>query len=46
MVSEYLGCVKQKSVFEHVQNAQIQIILDKSKVSSRAHLFKTNDVVS
>ena len=28
------GCVKQKSVFEHVQNMQIQIILHMHRVSS------------
>ena len=41
-----MGLVKQKSAFEHVQNAKIQIILSMCKVSSRAHLFKANDIVS
>ena len=38
----YLGRVKQKSAFEHVQNVQIQInlCLHKVQVSSRAQLFK------
>ena len=28
----YLGCIKQKSAFEHTQNAQIEIILRMCKV--------------
>ena len=38
--------VKQKRAFEHAQKAQIQIFLRMCKFSSRAQLFKTNDVVS
>ena len=41
-----MGHVKRKSAFQHAQNAQIQIILHMHKVSSRARLFKANDVVS
>ena len=41
-----LGHAKQNYVFEHAQNAQIQIIPHMHKVSSRAQLFQTNDVVS
>ena len=37
--------MKPKDAFEHVYFAQIQI-LDMCKVSSRAQLFKANDVVS
>ena len=29
-----MGCIKQKSAFQNVQNVQIQIILRKHKVSS------------
>ena len=44
----FMGCVKHNSVFEHVQNAhiqimtQIQIMLCMPKVSSRAQLFKAS----
>ena len=30
----YMGCIKQKSAFEHVQNVQIQIILHMHRVLS------------
>ena len=42
--SSNMGHIKQKGAF--AQNAQNQIILLMYKVSSRAQLFKTNDVVS
>ena len=38
-----MGHVKRKSAFKH---EQIQIILCMHKVSSRAQLFKANDIVS
>ena len=41
-----MGRVKRKSAFEHAQNVQIHIILCMGKISSRAQLFKTNDVIS
>ena len=44
--SSNMGRIKQKGAFEDAQNAQNQIILLMYKVSSRAQLFKTNDVVS
>ena len=40
-----MGHVKQKSAFEHVQNAQVQIILRMRKVSS-GHLLSINTLYS
>ena len=46
-VNNTLGYIKQKSVYEHVQNEQIQIILHKCKVSSQQFLsVVSNDSVS
>ena len=39
-LSPHLGHTKQISAFEHVQNAEIQIIPHMRKEPSRAQLFK------
>ena len=41
-----MDCFDKKSAFERVQNVQIHIILCMHKTSSRAQLFKANDIVS